>query len=135
MKKLLLMLSLIFLTSPAMANTFTLEHGKSYTDHIISCSTKEDVMQHIRDISQVPEPFTTANVMATITDNNCVLQKQHFTYINEEYVCSFSLHNRNFTLLNTKVEGIEQFIIVQALAIYMVEPCLETKEMEKNIKG
>ncbi len=119
MKKLLTILGLfLFLISPAPAHSGlldnkTLEHGKSYTDYIISCNTKGNVMQHIRDVSQIPEnQFTADNVMATIIDNDCTSQKQYFTYIDKEYVCGFSMRNNNFILLNTEVEGIKQYIII-----------------------
>jgi len=140
MNKLLATLGLLFLlTSPASAHSGsmtnkTLEHGKSYTTSIVSCNTKDDAMKHIRDISQIQAPYTMANIMATIIDNNCVNQPQYFTYVNEEYVCSFSIQNNNYTLLDSEVEGVKQFIVVRGLANNMFEPCLEVKEMEKTIK-
>ncbi len=127
MRKLFVILGTIFLlASPALAANKALEHGKSYTASIVSCNTKDDTMQHIRDISQIQAPYTMDSIMATITDNNCVTQPQHFTYIDEEYVCSFSIQNNNYTLLDTEVEGIEQFIVVRGLAGTMFKPCLET---------
>ena len=121
MKKLLATLGLfLFLISPASAHggsmtNKALEHGKSYTKSTVSCSTRRDVMQHIYAINHLQGPLTKDRVMATIIDNNCITQPQHFTYINEEYICSFSIRNRSFTLLDTEVEGIKQYIIVNAI--------------------
>jgi len=130
MKKLLATLGLFFLLmSPALAGHYTLEHGKSYTSSMMSCASRTDAMGFIHAINQ-----TQQHTMAIIIDNNCVPRSQRFTYINEEYVCSFSVQDRNYTLLNTEVEGIKQFIIVQSLANNMFEPCLEVKEMEKTIQ-
>lgn len=113
MKELLIILGTIFLLiSPALANE-PLEHGKSYTNAIISCNTADDAMNHIRDISQIEGQYTLDKVMATITDNNCIAQSsQYYTYSDKEYVCSFSIQNRHFTLLNTEVKGIKQFIVI-----------------------
>lgn len=123
MKELLIILAIVsafvLLTLPAAANKLTinmLEHGKSYTNPIVSCNTADDVMNHIRDINQIQGQYTLDNIKAAITDNNCVSQSsQHYTYIDKEYVCSFSIQDKHFTLLNTKIEGIKQFIVVHGL--------------------
>ena len=117
MKKLLLMLSLIFLTSPALANDadpYILEHGKSYTDAIVSCASKTDVMGLIHAITS--ESGGRPNLDIATENNNCVFQVQHFVYLKEDYVCGFNVVYSSFTLLNTEVEGIKQYIVVYAYA-------------------
>lgn len=119
MKKLLLILSLIFLTSPALADHIVLKHGQSYTDLVISCGTLIDAKRYINTIQIVANFDNTMSPEKALTEaqnNNCIFQLQHFVYLQDDYVCGFSILRYKHSLLYTEVEGIKQYIIVYATA-------------------
>lgn len=135
MKKLLAALTILLFSAPALADHMPLMNGKNYTDPVVSCSTADSAIKYIVDLKHVvTEQFTKDSIITAATNNNCVYQLQHFTYIEKEYVCSFSVLYRSFTLLDTEIEGIEQFIVVFARANNMFKPCLKVEEMEKLIE-
>lgn len=141
MKKLLLILSLIFLTSPALADHIVLKHGQSYTDPVVSCGTLIDAKRYIITIQIIANFDNTMSPEKALTEaqnNNCIFQLQHFVYLQNDYVCGFSILKKyNHSLLYTEVEGIKQYIIVYATAskvdtTRLLIPCIPGNDTRGN---
>jgi len=85
MKKLLLMLLLIFLTSPALANHIPLIRGETYTDRIVVCK-KDKLMAFIEDYKRIVD-----SEQDILDAYGCQVQIKTFQVDN--YVCGFDFHN------------------------------------------
>ena len=148
MIKLLATLGLfLFLTSPASAGHYTLEHGKSYVAEIVSCASKTDTMFfiHAIQLESATSALSASTMRITAQNNNCVLQVQHFHYLKKDYVCGFTVNEpneelnnlnvvyKNFTLLNIEVEGIKQYIVVYApVSLDNIRPKQCVQERQPN---
>ena len=113
MKKLLLMLSLIFLTSPASASHIML------IEPAVTCIILSDATGYIHVIKSESESpavgkLTKENMEVAAQNNNCELRPAFTVYAEyDEYVCEFTLVGENFTLLDNKATWSNRFIIVK----------------------
>ncbi len=113
MKKLLLILSLIFLTSPALADHVIL------ADMVVTCGNIVDAIGYVYIIKNESESpavgkLTTRNMDIAAQNNDCELHPKFTIYAEfEEYVCEFTVIHENFTLLDNKTEWNKRFIIVK----------------------
>jgi len=108
MKKLLLMLSLIFLTSPALANHIML------IEPAVTCIILSDATGYIQEASNFHNELSAENMLIVAQNNNCKFRPGFTVYAEfDEYVCEFTVVGENFTLLDNKTTWSNRFIIVK----------------------